>query len=72
MRKEVKLEYSFEGTAEILDRNSEKLREYETYFEEKILPEIKEIEKEKTESRKVAYQIRVSAFSCADYGDFSD
>lgn len=50
MKKEIKLEYSFESRAEVLDRNSEKLREYETYFEEKILPEIKEIEKEKTES----------------------
>lgn len=61
MKRETRFAYSFEGKAEILDRDSETLREYEAYFEEKILPEIKEIEKEKTESRKVAYQIRVSS-----------
>ena len=68
MKKEIELQYSFEGKAEILDRSSETLREYECYFEEKILPEIKEIEREKTESRKMAYQIRISTSFCEGEG----
>jgi hypothetical protein len=60
MKQEIKVEFSFSKDAEILDRHSEELREYERYFEKKILPEIREIERRKTRAREKAYQIHVS------------
>jgi len=60
MKQKIKVQYSFEKEAKILDRESEELREYEEYFEKSILPEIREVERRKTRAREKAYQIHVS------------
>jgi len=60
MKREVKVEYSFEKKAEVMDIQSEELKAYEEYFDKKILPEIKEVERRKTKAREKAYQIHVS------------
>jgi len=56
----IKVEYSFESKAEILDKQSEEIKEYESYFKNDILPEIQEIEKRKIKARERAYRIYVS------------
>ena len=63
MKKEIAVKYSFEANGKVLDRNSEELKRYEAHFEEKILPKIKEVERKKTESRNIAYQLKVSFFA---------
>jgi gas vesicle protein len=60
MTQKIKVEYSFESKAEILDKQSEEIREYESYFKNDILPEIQEIEKRKIKARERAYRIYVS------------
>ncbi len=60
MTEKVKVRYSFSSKAEIMDRQSEELKKYEIYFENEILPEIKEIEKRKVKAREHAYRINVS------------
>ena len=60
MSREVKVQFSFEKQAKVLERSSEELKNYENYFEKNILPEIREIEKRKTTARDKAYQLRVS------------
>ena len=60
LTEKIKVKYSFSSKAEILDRQSEELKEYEIYFEKEILPEIKEIEKRKIKARDRAYRINVS------------
>ena len=60
MTQKIKVEYSFESKAEILDKQSEEIKEYESYFKNDILPEIQEIEKRKTKARERAYRIYVS------------
>jgi len=60
MKQDVKVEYSFAKNAELMDRESEELKEYERYFEKKVLPEIKEVERRKTKAREKAYQMYVS------------
>ncbi len=60
MTKKIKVEYSFESKAEILDKQSEEIKEYESYFKNDILPEIQEIEKRKIKARERAYRIYVS------------
>jgi len=60
MSREVKVQFSFEKQAKVLDKSSEELKNYENYFEKNILPEIREIEKRKTTARDKAYQLRVS------------
>ena len=67
MKQNIKVEYSFESTAEVLDRRSEELIEYEKYFEKNILPEIREVERRKTKAREKAYQISVSRRNCYPY-----
>lgn len=62
MSREVKVQFSFEKQAKVLERSSEELKNYEDYFEKNILPEIREIEKRKTTARDKAYQLRVSGF----------
>jgi len=60
MKREVKVKYSFEKTAEVMDFQSEEVKAYEEYFEKKILPEVKEVERRKTKAKGKAYQIHVS------------
>ena len=60
MTQKIKVEYSFESKAEILDKQSEEIKEYESYFKNDILPEIQEIEKRKIKARERAYRIYVS------------
>ena len=60
MTQKIEVEYSFESKAEILDKQSEEIREYENYFKNDILPEIQEIEKRKIKARERAYRIYVS------------
>ena len=60
MTQKIKVEYSFESKAEILDKQSEEIKEYESYFKNDILPEILEIEKRKIKARERAYRIYVS------------
>ena len=60
MTQKIKVEYSFESKAEILDKQSEEIKEYESYFNNDILPEIQEIEKRKIKARERAYRIYVS------------
>lgn len=55
MTEKVKVRYSFSSKAEIMDRESEELKKYGTYFDKEILPEIKEIEKRKLKDREHAY-----------------
>jgi hypothetical protein len=44
----------------VLEKGSGKLKNYESYFEKSILPEIIEIEKRKITAKDKAYQLRVS------------
>ena len=60
MSRELKVEYSFAARAEVLERDSKELLEYEEYFKKEILPEMKEIEKRKVQAREKAYQLHVS------------
>ncbi|HOQ43404.1 MAG TPA: hypothetical protein PLG94_16460 [Smithellaceae bacterium] len=60
MSKEVKVQFSFEKQAKVLEKGSGKLKNYESYFEKSILPEIIEIEKRKITAKDKAYQLRVS------------
>ena len=60
MSEKIEVKYSFSSKAEILDKRSKELKEYEIYFEKEILPEIKEIEKRKTKAIERAYRINVS------------
>ena len=60
MTQKIKVEYTFESKAEILDKQSEEIKEYESYFKNDILPEIQEIEKRKIKARERAYRIYVS------------
>ena len=60
MTQKIEVKYSFESKAEILDKQSEEIREYENYFKNDILPEIQEIEKRKIKARERAYRIYVS------------
>ena len=60
MTQKIKVEYSFESKSEILDKRSEEIKEYESYFKNDILPEIQEIEKRKIKARERAYRIYVS------------
>lgn len=60
MKQDVKVEYSFVKNAELMDRESEELKEYERYFEKKVLPEIQEVERRKTKATEKAYQMYVS------------
>ncbi len=62
MKREIKVEYCFEKKAKILERDSDKLRDYAKHFEEDVLPEIKEIERKKSSAKEFAYQLRVSGF----------
>lgn len=68
MKKNIEITYSFEAEAQILDRSSKVLKEYEAYYNEHILPGIREVERRKTESRKIAYQLKVSgAWAITDH-----
>jgi hypothetical protein len=60
MNQAIKVQYCFEEKAKILKRDSKKLTEYAKYFEENVLPEIREIEKKKSSAKEFAYQLRVS------------
>ncbi len=60
MSQKIKLNYSFSDKAVLLDEKSEELKKYEIFFEKKLLPEIKKIEKRKIEALEHAYRIRVS------------
>lgn len=61
MKNEIEITYSFEVSADILQKDSEQLMQYEAYFDEQILPEIREVERRKVISRNKAYHMRVSA-----------
>jgi hypothetical protein len=60
MTQKIQVQYSFSSKAEILDRQSEELKDYETYFENEILPEVKEIEKRKNKAKEWAYRIGIT------------
>ncbi|MEA3415731.1 MAG: hypothetical protein U9R02_06170 [Thermodesulfobacteriota bacterium] len=60
MTQKIEVQYSFEGKAEILDKQSEEIKEYESYFKNDILPDMQEIEKRKIKARERAYRIYVS------------
>ena len=62
MNREIKVEYCFEEEAKILERDSDKLKEYAKHFENDVLPEIKKIERKKSSAKEFAYQLRVSGF----------
>jgi hypothetical protein len=61
MKNEIEITYSFEVSADILQKDSEQLMQYEAYFDEQILPEIREVERRKVISRNKAYHMMVSA-----------
>jgi hypothetical protein len=67
--KDLKVEYSFAARAEVLDRDSKELQEYEEYFEREILPEMKEVERRKVKAREKAYQLHVSAHNPGPSGN---
>lgn len=60
MTQKIEVEYSVESKAEVLDKQSKEIKEYESYFKNDILPEIQEIEKRKIKARERAYRIYVS------------
>ncbi len=60
MNRDIKVRYCFEERAKILRLDSKKLKDYAKHFEERILPEIKEIERKKSSANEFAYQLRVS------------
>jgi len=60
MNRTIEIQYCFEKTATVLDRDSEKLSKYSRHFKEEVLPEIRDIEKKKATARELAYQLRVS------------
>jgi len=63
MNQAIKVQYCFEEKAKILKRDSKKLTEYAKYFEENVLPEIREIEKN---SRVPHFHHRSKFFPCCD------
>ena len=59
MPTDIKVTYAFEEHAQILDKNSEKLKAYTALFNEKILPEMVEVERRKNKAIEEAYKIHV-------------
>lgn len=57
---DISIKYTFEENAEIIEKRSSELREYEISFEEQVLPKIKEVEKRKAEAVERAYRISIS------------
>lgn len=59
MTKDIKVTFSFEDRAQILDKESETLQTYSKFFNEKILPEMKDTERRKNQAIEEAYKIHI-------------
>ena len=59
MKRTIEVKYSFAKDAEVVDRNSQEIKEYRKTFQNEAIPEMEEIERRKTRAVEQAYKIRV-------------
>ena len=59
MKRTIEVKYSFAKDAEVVDRNSQEIKEYRKTFQNEAIPEMEEIERRKTRAVELAYKIRV-------------
>lgn len=62
MMGKIKVEYSFEKSAEVLSKRSEEVKRYEQSFLSEMKPAMQEIEKRKSRAQEKAAHIRISLF----------
>ena len=59
MKRTIAVKYSFAKDAEVVDRNSQEIKEYRKTFQSEVIPEMEEIERRKTRAVEQAYKIHV-------------
>ena len=60
MKEEVKFQYSFEGKARLVGKQSREIQQYEKDFETRVKPVMVETERRKSHAQEQAAHIRIS------------